>query len=243
MTYYSLICFECIWKLPGEWQSSSRADPLVQFTWVWESAAQQRREVLLLRYLFQKLDALWAFEQDKIRHHTLTIMIMLWSMWLQDTWYWEITCLQGDTKPNSFLQAITLEDSAVAEVEISSNCMQLPPARHRTPRVSWNLPWRPLKKVLDELTVLEVCGTWNTLKHMSMWQKWIAQSWWLPSWKKKTDFAIHQTFVTGFTSFDPNLRGPMIKSSWHLSCERCRVDTLSFCRMPNREALAPMQVA
>lgn len=61
--------------------------------------------------------------------------------------------------------------------------------------------------------------------------------------KKKTDFAIHQTFVTGFTSFDPNLRGPMIKSSWHLSCERCRVDTLSFCRMPNREALAPMQVA
>ena len=185
MTYYSLICFECIWKLPGEWQSSSRADPLVQFTWVWESAAQQRREVLLLRYLFQKLDALWAFEQDKIRHHTLTIMIMLWSMWLQDTWYWEITCLQGDTKPNSFLQAITLEDSAVAEVEISSNCMQLPPARHRTPRVSWNLPWRPLKKVLDELTVLEVCGTWNTLKHMSMWQKWIAQSWWLPSWKKK----------------------------------------------------------
>ena len=48
--------FECIWKLPGEWQSSSRADPLVQFTWVWESAAQQRREVLLLRYLFQKLD-------------------------------------------------------------------------------------------------------------------------------------------------------------------------------------------
>ena len=81
---------------------------------------------------------------------------------VQDTWYWEITFLQGTTKPTSFLQAITLEDSAVAEVEIFSNCTQLPPARHRTPRVSWNLPWRPLKKVLDELTVLEVCGTWNT---------------------------------------------------------------------------------
>ena len=163
MTYYSLICFECIWKLPGEWQSSSRADPSVRFTWVWESFCSAEKRSLVVKVPFSEVGCLlWAFEQDKIRHHKLAIMIMLWSMWLQDTWYWEITCLQGDTKPTSFLQAITLEDSAVAEVEISSNCMQLPPARHRTPRVSWNLPWRPLKKVLDELTVLEVCDIWNT---------------------------------------------------------------------------------